>query len=107
MASTIIAETKPIEEGALLRGPGPLESQPWASFHRAGEIIRELRKALGNEACTGAEAPERREDPLRDEAASSRLDDDGCPNEHTTARRDATGNSGMGGRLLLVGSPIF
>ena len=46
MASTINAETRLIEEGALLPASLRFESEPWTSFYMAGEIIRESREAL-------------------------------------------------------------
>ena len=48
MANTINAETRLIEEGALLPESLRFESEPWTSFYIAGEIIRESRKALEN-----------------------------------------------------------
>jgi hypothetical protein len=48
MANTINAETRLIEEGALLPESVRFESEPWTSFYIAGEIIRESRKALEN-----------------------------------------------------------
>jgi hypothetical protein len=48
MPDTINAGTKLIEEGTLLPKSGRFESEPWTSFYMAGEIIRELRKALEN-----------------------------------------------------------
>ena len=56
MADTINTGTMLIEEGALLPKSWRFESDPWAFFYRAGEIIRELRKALENKASTGAKA---------------------------------------------------
>jgi len=56
MADTINTGTMLIEEGALLPGCLRFESEPWAFFYRAGEMIRELRKALENKASTGAKA---------------------------------------------------
>jgi hypothetical protein len=47
MANTISAETRLIEEGALLPESLRFESEPWTVFYMAGEIIRELRKAPG------------------------------------------------------------
>ncbi len=56
MSDTINAGTMLIEEGALLPESLQLESEPWTFFYRAGEIIRELRKAPENKASTGAKA---------------------------------------------------
>lgn len=78
-----------------------LESEPWISFYRAGETIREMRKGLAYQASTGAEAHR------WDEEAASRMNDEGCPNQYTTTLPAATGPSRIGGRLHLVGSPIF
>jgi hypothetical protein len=48
MANTINGETRQIEEGALVPESVRSESEPWAAFYAAGEIIRELRKAHKN-----------------------------------------------------------
>ncbi len=92
MAVTINTGTMLIEAGALMPESLRFESEPWTPFYVAGEIIRELRKAPENKASTGAKAPERLEDHRR---------------ERTATLPDATGYSRIGGRLLLVGSPIF
>jgi hypothetical protein len=107
MANVINTGTMLIEEDAFLAESLRLESEPWTSFYMAGEIVRELRKAPKNRASTGARAPRRPEDHRRDEQAPSRMDDEGRPNERSATLRDATGCSGIGGRLHLVGSPIF
>ncbi len=56
MADTINTGTMLIEEGALLPRSLRFESEPWTFFYRAGEMIRQLRKALANKAGTGAKA---------------------------------------------------
>ena len=56
MADTIHAGTMLIEQGALLPESLRFESEPWTFFYRAGEIVRELRKAPENKASTGAKA---------------------------------------------------
>jgi hypothetical protein len=56
MADTINTGTMLIEEGALLPESLRFESEPWTSFYRAGEMIRQLRKALENKVSTGAKA---------------------------------------------------
>ena len=48
MPETINTGTNLIEEGALLPESVRFESEPWTAFYTAGEIIRELRKALEN-----------------------------------------------------------
>ncbi len=106
MADTIHAGTMLIEEDAFLAESLRFESEPWTFFYRAGEIIRELRNAPKNKAGTGA-APQRPENHRRDEEASLRMDDEGCPNERTATLPDATRYPRIGGRLHLVGSPIF
>lgn len=83
MADTIKTGTTPIEEGALMPKSLQFESEPWTLFYLAGETIRELERAQKNAARTG------------------------CLHERTTTLPDATPYSGIGGRLLLVGSPIF
>ena len=107
MADTMNTGTMLIEEGGLLSESLRFESEPWTSFYMAGEMIREVRRTQENEASTGAKAPERPEDHRRDEGTSSRMDEEGCSNERTATLPAATGYSGMGERLLLVGSPIF
>ena len=56
MPDRINTGTRLIEEGALLPESVRSESEPWTSFYMAGEIIRELRKALENEQ-VGVSAP--------------------------------------------------
>ncbi len=56
MSDTINTGTILIEEGALLPQSLQLKSEPWTLFYMAGEIVRELRKALENKASTGAKA---------------------------------------------------
>lgn len=59
----------------------------------------------GGEAA--GEAPAAPDDHRRDEEDRSRMDAEGYPNEPAATLPDAIGHSGVGGRLLLVGSPIF
>ncbi len=114
MENTINTGTMLIED-ALLPESLRFESEPWIFFYMTGEIIRELQKALGNKASTGAKAIsgdcpkalERPEDDRRGEETSSRMDDEVSLNERTATLPDATGYSRIGGRLALVGSPIF
>ncbi len=54
MTDTINAGTMLIEEGAFLPESFRFESEPWIFFYRAGEIIRELRKALGKRSKDGS-----------------------------------------------------
>ena len=107
MANAINTGTMLIEEDASLAESLRLESEPWTSFYMAGEMIRELRKAPKNRAGTGGRAPQRPEDHRRDEEASSRMDDEGCPNERTATLPEAIRYARIAGRLHLVGSPIF
>jgi len=65
-----------------------------------------LVQALQSEGCAG-EAPEPPDDHRRDEEDRSRMDAEGYPNVPAATLPDATGHTGVGGRLLLVGSPIF
>lgn len=90
MAASIIKGTTRSDQA------GRNENQPWTLFYRAGEAIRRLRSASKEEADTGTEAEERPESRGSDDPAALRMLDEGCPNV-----------SGVGGRLLLVGSPIF
>ena len=55
MANTINAETRLIEEGALLPEFQRFEREPWTVFYMAGEIIRELRTASGKQSKYGSE----------------------------------------------------
>jgi hypothetical protein len=55
MAHTVETGTMLIEGGALLPDSLRLESEPWTFFYRAGEIIRELRKASGKQSKYGSE----------------------------------------------------
>jgi hypothetical protein len=48
MADTNNTGTRLIEEGSLMQGSLRFEREPWTPFYRAGEIIRELRKASEN-----------------------------------------------------------
>ena len=52
----INTRTIPIEEGSPLPESLQCESEPWTSFYRAGETIRELRKAVESEATAGVKA---------------------------------------------------
>jgi hypothetical protein len=53
------------------------------------------------------EAPKPPDDHRRGVEARSPTDAEGYPNEPAATLPDAIGHSGVGGRLLLVGSPIF
>ena len=106
MPDTINTGTMLIEEGTFLPAvSSQFESEPWTSFYMAGETIRDLRKTRQIETSTGAKTPERPEHDRRDEEAFSRKDQEGCSNDPTGTQPDATGYSGIGGRLLPVGSP--
>lgn len=98
MTDTIKAEAI---QGVHAPEPSLFARDAWTCFYRAGEIIRELHGP------PKPSAPDRSEDVPCDEAASSRMDDDGCPLRRTNARPGPHRYSGMGGRLLLVGSPVF
>ena len=56
-----------MEEGVPLPESVRFENEPWTSFYLTGEIVREFRKRL--------------EDQSFDEEGSSRMDNEGCPNE--------------------------
>jgi hypothetical protein len=96
MADTIKTGTTLIEEGTLLLESSQCESEPWTSFYTAGEIIRESRKASGKQNKYGSKG---------DKAHSDSLPKDDL--NGSTGVLDATGYSRIGGRLHLVGSPIF
>jgi hypothetical protein len=53
MADRIKTGTTLIEEGTLLPESLQCESEPWTSFYTAGGIIRELRKASGEQSKYG------------------------------------------------------
>ena len=55
MADTIKTGTTLIEEGTLMPESLRFEREPWTPFYRAGEIIRELRKASGKHSKYGSE----------------------------------------------------
>jgi hypothetical protein len=55
MADTIKTGITLIEEGTPLPESLQFESEPWTSFYAAGGIIRELRKASGNQSKYGSE----------------------------------------------------
>ncbi|PYT84951.1 MAG: hypothetical protein DMG40_00520 [Acidobacteria bacterium] len=67
MAGTLKTETTLMEEGVPLPESVRFENEPWTSFYLTGEIVREFRKRL--------------EDQSFDEEGSSRMDNEGCPNE--------------------------
>jgi len=104
MADTINTERI---QGLHLPESLPFTSEPWTSFYRAGEILRKLHKTLEEEVRMEPGAPERPEALYCDQAASSRMDDDGCPTWRTAARLNRDRYSGIGGRLPLMGSPVF
>jgi hypothetical protein len=81
MGGTIKTETALIEQGVPLLECVRFENEPWTCFHLTGEILREFRKGLEDKARTGRNAPERLEDHSLDQEASSRMDNEGCPNE--------------------------
>jgi len=53
MADRIKTGATLIEEGTLLPESLQCESEPWTSFYTAGGIIRELRKASGEQSKYG------------------------------------------------------
>jgi hypothetical protein len=73
-------------EGAASVGILRFECEPWTFFYVAGEMIRELEKALENEA-SARKVPEPPEDQLFGDGRRA------YPNEGTTLP-DATGYSG-------------
>jgi hypothetical protein len=77
----IIKTETALIEGVPLAESLRFENEPWTSFYLRGEIVREFRKGLGGKATTGRNAPERLEDHSFDQEASSRMDNEGCPNE--------------------------
>jgi hypothetical protein len=58
----------------------PTEWQPWTSFYRLGEAIRERRKRTTTAAKNAPVAPTF-DSPFRDHQAESRMTGEGCPNE--------------------------
>lgn len=81
MGDTIKTETALIEEGVPSPESVSFENEPWTSFYLTGEIVREFRKGLEGKARTERSAPEGLEDNSFDQEASSRMDNEGCPNE--------------------------
>jgi hypothetical protein len=81
-----------VKTGVMLVGGAPsvgilrFECEPWTFFYMAGEMIRELEKALENEA-SARKVPEPPEDQLLGDGRRT------YPNERTTALPDATGYS--------------
>jgi hypothetical protein len=55
MADTIKTGTTLIEEGTLMPESLQLQSEPWTSFYRAAEVIRELRKTSAKQSQYGSE----------------------------------------------------
>jgi len=51
MADAINTGTMLIEEDTFLPESLRFESEPWTSFYKAGEIIRESRKSSASSAC--------------------------------------------------------
>jgi len=56
-----------MEEGVPLPESVRFENEPWTSFYLTGEIVREFRKRLEDESFY--------------EEGSSRMHNEGCPNE--------------------------
>jgi len=83
MASTFITEATGIEKGDLSFGSPPLESEPWNTLFRMGEMVRDHRASAEPLATTSPVAPHRPENSGGDEAAALRMGDEGCPNEPT------------------------
>ncbi len=54
MADAINTGTMLIEEDTFLPESLRFESEPWTSFYKAGEIIRESRKSSASSACPPA-----------------------------------------------------
>jgi hypothetical protein len=81
-------------------------SPPDAEDRTEAATWMKLAQALESEEGAG-EAPEAPDDHRRDEADRSRMDAEGYPYDPAATLPEAIGNSGVGGRLLLVGSPIF
>jgi hypothetical protein len=96
MTDTIKTGTTLMEEGTLLPESLQCGSEPWTSFYTAGGIIRELRKASGKQNKYGSEG---------NKAHAGSLPKDDL--NGGTGVLDATRYSRIGGRLHLVGSPIF
>jgi len=95
--------TRPADAGrdglVQIHPPGADDRTEAATWMR---VVQALESEEGTR-----EAPELPDDHRRYEEAQSRMDAEGCPNEPAATLPDAIGHSGVGGRLLLVGSPIF
>jgi hypothetical protein len=66
MADTINIGTRPIEENALMQESLRFESEPWTPFYVAGEIIRESRKASGEQSKYASEGNTAHSDEMID-----------------------------------------
>lgn len=84
-----------------------LESEPWASFYKAGETVRELRRSLHTETIAGPCAPEQSERQRLDEDGASRMDAEGCPNSRGETRADAEWSSAIRERPPRAVSMVF
>ena len=80
MDTSINVEVKGIRKGAVLPDVMGFENEPWAFFHTAGGFVRGMKKAVESNASWGAKSFELFNDLLCDEEASSRMEDEGCPN---------------------------
>ena len=69
MAVTIKTGTTLIEEGKLTPESLRFESEPWTPFYMAGEIIRESRKASGEQSEYASEGDMAHSDKVIDEEA--------------------------------------
>ena len=81
MGDTIKTESALIEQSVPWPDSVRFENEPWTSFYLTGEIVREFRKGLKGKSRTGRNTPEGLEDHSFDQEASSRMDNEGCPNE--------------------------
>jgi hypothetical protein len=78
---TPMGDTIKTEEGVPLEESVRFENEPWTPLYLTGEVVREFRKALRSKSRTGRNAAKRLGDYSFDQEASSRMDNEGCPNE--------------------------
>jgi NifU-like protein involved in Fe-S cluster formation len=88
MVDTMNTGTMPIEGNALMPESLRFESEPWTSFYRAGEIIRESRKASGKQSKYASEGNTPHSDEVIDHCNHPR-------NVGSQPKDDSNGGTGL------------